>query len=128
MQAMRSITYSLVALAISCTLTFAQDSELPPPKDEPRVINPGPPPSDAIILFDGKDMSQWQSAKEGPAKWTVNNGYAEVNGTGSIQTKKPFGDCQLHVECASPAKVKGEGQARGNSGVYLMGRYELQIL
>jgi len=127
---MRSFTYSLVALAISCTVSLAQDDELPPPKDEPKVVNAGPPPSDAIVLFNGKDLSQWQSANEakGPAKWTIKDGYAEVNGTGMIQTKKAFGDCQLHVEWASPAVVKGEGQGRGNSGIYLMGHYELQVL
>lgn len=95
---------------------------------EPKVIDPGPPPSDAIVLFDGKDLSKWQSAKGGEAKWVVRDGAMTVNKTGSIQTKEHFGDVQLHVEWASPAEVKGEGQGRGNSGVYLQGRYEIQVL
>ncbi len=104
---------------------------LPPPWTSgiawprPKVLDPGPPggpPSDAIVLFDGKDLSQWTGAE----KWVVRDGYA-VSG-GNIATKRPFGDCQLHLEWAAPAEVKGEGQGRGNSGVYLMGLYEVQIL
>ncbi len=102
--------------------------EIQPPKDEPRVINPGPPPSDAIVLFDGKDLSQWESAKKGPAQWLVKDGIATINGTGSISTKQEFGDCQLHVEWATPSEVKGDGQGRGNSGIKLQGRYEVQVL
>lgn len=92
---------------------------------EPKVIDPGDgttPPSDAIVLFDGKDMSAWEG---GP--WIVKDGYAEA-AKGGIQTKQPFGSCQLHVEWATPEEVKGSGQGRGNSGVYLMGQYEVQIL
>src|SRR4051812_41925819 len=70
---------------------------IPPPRDEPKVVDPGPPPADAIVLFDGKDLSQWQSDKGDDAKWTVENGAATVNGTGSIRTKQSFGDCQLHI-------------------------------
>ncbi len=98
---------------------------------EPRVVDPGPvggPPSDALVLFDGKDLSQWKNDKGGEAKWKVADGFAEVNGTGSIVTREEFGDVQLHVEWAAPAEVKGEGQGRGNSGVYLQGRYEIQVL
>jgi len=104
------------------------DQEVPPPKEEPKIIDAGPPPADAIVLFDGKDLSQWKSDKGGPAMWDVKDGVATVNGTGSISTKRGFGDCQLHVEWATPAEVKGEGQGRGNSGVYLQGRYEVQVL
>jgi len=103
-------------------------AEIPPPKEEPRVIDPGPPPSDAIVLFDGKDLSQWKGEKNNPAKWEVKDGVATVNGTGSISTKQEFGDCQLHVEWATPEKVEGEGQGRGNSGILLQGRYEVQVL
>src|SRR2546422_8377919 len=107
----------------------ADEGEIPPPKDEPKIINPGPPPSDAIILFDGEDLSQWKCDKDGgPAKWVVKDGVATVNGTGGISTTRGFGDCQLHLEWASPAEVKGQGQGRGNSGVYLQGRYEVQVL
>lgn len=102
------------------------DSERP----EPAVVKPGEgsaPPSDALVLFSGADLSQWRSG-DGPARWTVKDGYAEVNGTGNIETVEQFGDCQLHLEWASPAKVESESQGRGNSGVFLMGRYELQVL
>jgi len=99
----------------------------------PAVITPpdafGQPPSDAIILFDGKDTSQWVSDKGGGVKWKVENGYMEVvKGTGGIHTVKPFGSCQLHIEWATPKVVAGKGQGRGNSGVFFMGRYELQVL
>ncbi|MBN1588033.1 MAG: DUF1080 domain-containing protein [Pirellulales bacterium] len=93
---------------------------------EPPVVDPGPvggPPSDAIVLFGGKDLSQWN----GGHRWLVEDGVATARGR-SITTKASFGDCQLHVEWASPAKVEGKGQTRGNSGVYIMGKYEVQIL
>lgn len=105
-----------------------------PPKKEPTIItagtNPGDPPSDAIILFDGKNLSGWKSLKDGgEAKWTVKDGFMEVKAsTGDIATKQEFGDCQLHLEWATPAEVKGESQGRGNSGVFLMGHYEIQVL
>ncbi len=90
---------------------------------------PGKAPSDAIVLFDGKDLSQWLNENNGAAKWKVENGYAEVVAkTGYIHTKKAFGDCQLHVEFSEPAPPKGESQGRGNSGVFLMGLYEIQVL
>ncbi|CAN5522493.1 hypothetical protein BH09GEM1_BH09GEM1_25230 [soil metagenome] len=96
-------------------------------------------PSDAIVLFDGRDLSKWELVRGGPADWKVENGYMEVvngpgvidpklPGTGAIRTKEAFGDMQLHVEWASPNPPKGVAQDRGNSGVYLMGRYEVQVL
>jgi hypothetical protein len=93
---------------------------------EPPVINPGPPggpPSDAIVLFDGKTLDAW----EGGDKWIIEDGVATA-AKGEIKTKQGFGDCQLHVEFATPSEVKGSGQGRGNSGIYLMGRYEVQVL
>lgn len=93
---------------------------------EPKVIDPGPvggPPSDAIVLFDGQDLSKWDNGD----KWLIQDGVATSRG-GGITTKESFGDCQLHVEWATPAEVKGSGQGRGNSGVYMMGKYEIQIL
>src|SRR5882724_5952855 len=115
--------------AIAAKVTAAEPTgEIAPPKDEPRVIEPGPPPSDAIVLFGGKDLSQWKGEGNGPAKWEIKDGVATVNGTGSISTKQEFGDCQLHVEWATPEKVEGEGQGRGNSGILLQGRYEVQVL
>jgi hypothetical protein len=98
---------------------------------EPPVIRPGTAggaPSDAIVLFDGKDLSAWKSERGGEPKWKLVDGAMEVNGTGSLVTKEEFGDCQLHVEWATPVEVKGESQGRGNSGVYLQGRYEIQVL
>jgi hypothetical protein len=100
---------------------------------EPRVITPGKTsldvPSDAIVLFNGRDLSQWQAVKGGSPTWNVKAGYVQVNpGTGNIQTKKGFGDCQLHIEWKTPDTVRGDGQDRGNSGIFFMGRYELQVL
>lgn len=90
---------------------------------------PGTPPSDAVLLFDGKDLSKWRSMDGSDAKWKVEHGYMEVvPGTGNIRTRDEFGDCQLHLELAEPAEIKGEGQGRGNSGVFLMGLYEIQVL
>jgi hypothetical protein len=88
---------------------------------------PGTPPSDAIVLFDGTDLSQWQNQKGEPAKWKIENGELIESPTGDIQTRKEFGDIQLHVEFSAPPP-KGDSQARGNSGIYLMGKYEVQIL
>jgi Domain of Unknown Function (DUF1080) len=98
----------------------------PPTASTPE--KPGMPPSDATILFDGKDLSSWVSGGDKPAAWKVENGYMEVNGTGSINTKESFGSCQLHVEWAAPAKPEGKSQGRGNSGVIVMGNYEIQVL
>src|SRR5213083_2539232 len=104
-------------------------------RPRPPVVDPGPerppvpPPSDAIVLFDGKDLSQWRSPDGTPAKWVVRDGYMEVAaGTGSIVTARGFGDMQLHIEWATPTPPKGEGQERGNSGVFLMTHYEIQVL
>ena len=93
----------------------------------------GTPPSDAVILFDGKDLSQWSSQVSGGAlqepKWKVEQGYLEiVPGTGKLVTKQSFGDCQLHLEWMIPDSATGKGQGRGNSGVELMTRYEIQVL
>jgi len=90
---------------------------------------PGKPPSDATVLFNGKDLSNWEGAKGGPAQWIVRSGYFEVApGTGDIRTKQAFGDCQLHAEWASPNPPRGKDQDRGNSGISLMGLYEIQVL
>ena len=80
------------------------------------------------MLFDGKDLKHWVGGNGKPAKWKVENGYMEVNKTGTIKTKEAFGSCQLHVEWASPAEVKSKSQGRGNSGVMIMGKYEIQVL
>lgn len=88
------------------------------------------PPSDAIVLFDGTGLEGWVNVNDGnPCGWEVDRGeMAVVPGVGDVRTEKTFGDCQLHVEFKSPEAVKGEGQGRGNSGVFLMGRYEIQVL
>jgi hypothetical protein len=102
-----------------------------------RKVTPGAyveeaPPSDAIVLFNGKDLSQWVQMHNGQPqepKWKVENGYMEiVPRTGRMVTKQKFGDCQLHVEWMVPNGVTGEGQSRGNSGIELMMRYEIQVL
>lgn len=96
---------------------------------EPGQEAPGPAPSDAVILFDGKSASHWRNRDGEPAKWKVEGGYMEVvKGTGSIYSTESFGDCQLHVEWAAPVPAVGDGQNRGNSGIFLMGKYEVQVL
>ena len=106
-------------------------------RPRPRLVTPGPEvstpaPSDAIRLFDGKDLSQWATMTKGQAtepKWKVENGYMEVvPKTGAIQTREKFGDVQLHIEWSSPAEIQGKSQERGNSGVIFMNRYEIQVL
>ncbi len=100
---------------------------------EPRLVTPGTgmqPPSDAIVLFDGTQWKEWMSAKDSSAAaWTLQEGAATVKpGAGDIMTRRSFGDMQLHLEFRAPVVVKGEGQGRGNSGIFLQNRYEVQIL
>ncbi len=105
-------------------------------RPHPAVVTPGAvptaPPSDAIVLFDGRDLSRWQQIKNGQpadAPWPVRDGYFETGaGSGSIQTREKFGDVQLHLEWATPSPARGFSQDRGNSGVIFMGRYEVQVL
>lgn len=106
------------------------DSERPQPKNVDTHGAPDKPPSDAVVLFDGKNASAWVNVKDGGAcGWKVENGYMEVfHGVGNIQTKEQFGDCQLHIEWAAPTVIEGESQGRGNSGVFMMGKYEIQVL
>src|SRR5580658_1209731 len=113
-----------------------------PARPHPRVVtpsdSPGGPPSDAIVLFDGKDLSHWTShhsnisrggADLAPAEWKVENGYVEVvPGKGDIATREKFGDVQVHAEWREPTEIEGNSQGRGNSGVILMSRYEIQVL
>lgn len=122
--AIASFTFSILLLSGN-----AQSGEYLPGMewDEPRVVTPGTthsaPPSDATILFDGTDLSGWQ----GGENWLVEDGIATCR-EGNITTKQMFGDCQLHIEWSVPKSVKGKGQGRGNSGVFLMGQYEVQVL
>jgi hypothetical protein len=133
----------LVVFALSPSFSLAQ----PDPnyldhdrtRPQPPVITPATPssqdrpgkaPSDAIVLFDGKDLSQWSSMDGSPTKWILKDGYMEcVKGSGYIRTLQNFGDCQLHIEWAAPTPPEGEGQARGNSGVFFgLDRYEVQVM
>jgi len=101
----------------------------------PAIVTPGAsslplaPPSDAVVLFDGKSLAKWRAADGGPAKWVIKEDVMEsVPGSGYIYTVDAFGDVQLHVEWASPVKVEGKSQGRGNSGVFLQGLFEVQVL
>jgi hypothetical protein len=103
----------------------------PKPPEVTPASTPGAPPSDAVVLFDGRDLSAFVNARDSTAApgWKVENGYVEVaRGTGSIRTKQSFGDMQLHVEWVAPDPPFNTGQNRGNSGVILMGMYEIQVL
>jgi hypothetical protein len=133
----------ILAAAILCTInvTKAQTVKQAPNPDNaevwepaPKVVVPGKTfssaPSDAVILFDGKNLDEWVSAKDKTAaKWTVNDGVLTVNkAVGDIETKRSFTSYQLHLEFKIPADITGTSQARGNSGIFLSGRYEIQIL
>jgi len=129
-------TLSIGCLATSLGLA-AQQREGDPTltevwEPEPPVVVPGEgtaPPSDAIVLFDGSDLSHWRQVDGSGAKWRVENGaFTVAAGSGNIETRDGFGDVQLHIEWRTPAVVKGEGQGRGNSGVFLQKRYEVQVL
>lgn len=103
-------------------------------RPQPPIVKPGeffshkaPAPADALVLFDGTDFSKWQG-QGGEVKWKIQDGYMETTKTGVIRTKGEFGDFQLHIEFATPEKVEGSGQGRGNNGLNIYGRYEVQIL
>lgn len=108
------------------------DKERPRPAVVTPGAQPGQPPSDAVVLFDGKDSSKWLQVRRGekvPFSWKVENGYMEcVPRVGDLMTKEKFGDAQYHIEWSSPMVMDGEGQDRGNSGILLMSRYEMQVL
>jgi len=137
---MQRFVGAAVLVAVCATGAVAQMAKDWAIHDETRpmakVVDPGPasatlaaPPSDAVVLFDGKDLSKWRSDKDGSAaKWKVENGYMEVAaGTEASTPSRDFGDAQVHVEWMAPDPPVGKGgQDRGNSGVFLMGRYEVQ--
>ncbi len=144
---MRKQVFAIVAFAglIAAPVFAQQSSKMTPEETEvwqpvPPIVTPGAtdadPPSDAIVLFDGKDESQWVSAQDHtPAAWVVHDGILTVNKkAGNIETRRTFEDYQLHVEFQIPADITGSGQARGNSGVFLASTgpgddgYELQVL
>lgn len=102
-------------------------------RPRPRVVTPGrdsgAPPSDAIVLFDGRALDEWRTDSGAPARWVLRDGYMQtVPGAGAVTSVRPFGDMQLHIEWATPSPAVGSGQDRGNSGVIIMGRYEVQVL
>ncbi len=120
-----SLTVLFLFAVPACT-TLADEYLTGVEWNEPPVVQPGEkggPPSDAIVLFDGSDLSAWKNAD----RWTIEDG-AMITGKRDIQTKQSFGDCQLHIEWSAPLPVTGKGQGRGNSGVFLMNTYEIQIL
>lgn len=98
----------------------------------PVIVTPGEgdrPPSDAIVLFDGSSLSAWEKVGGGPAAWSIEDGaMTAVLGAGGVRTTRSFGSVQLHIEWRTPAEVVGDGQGRGNSGVFLQEKYEVQVL
>ncbi len=123
--------WSASILTLQAQITDPKATEVWTP--EPRLVTPGEgtqAPSDAIVLFDGKKLDEWLSAKDSSAaKWEISEGAMTVKpGTGDIITKRNFSDFQLHLEFSTPEIVKGEGQGRGNSGIFLQNRYEVQVL
>lgn len=136
---MRNILTVLLGAAAVSAFAQAQPRESLDPKVtevwdlKPKKITANPvfaeAPSDAIVLFNGKDLSEWTTLDGAAAAWEVKDGsFTVAKGKGDIKTKKTFGDFQLHIEWRSPAVVEGEGQGRGNSGIFLQERYELQVL
>ncbi|MGV3484825.1 MAG: 3-keto-disaccharide hydrolase [Planctomycetaceae bacterium] len=126
--ACRSLSLASVAwLGLTSTAANAQEYLNGVEWKRPEIVTPGEdntaPPSDAIVLFDGKDLSKWNNAEQ----WKVEDG-AMIAGRGVVASKEKFGDCQLHIEWSAPTPPKGSGQGRGNSGVFFLGRYELQVL
>lgn len=107
----------------------SMDRPQPPIVNAGRFVASGPPPSDAIVLFGGRSLVAWEADAGGLPGWIVRDGYFEVApGTGGIHTRQSFRDVQLHIEWSAPSPPAGEGQDRGNSGVFLMRRYEVQVL
>ena len=127
MKKMMSIGLLVVLGLAMFSIAVAEEWKSGIPWEEPKVVTPGTdggPPSDAIVLFDGKDLaSHWNGAD----KWAVEDGYAYAKG-GGISTKEDFGSCQLHVEFCEPEDDNGTGQGRGNSGIYFLNNYEVQVL
>ena len=135
------VTLSLAALSFAAyqdhAVTYDDTPELPGQaykvhgeRPLPRVVTPGnaaAAPSDAIQLFNGTNLDEWRSGDK-PAGWDLEGDFMRINGTGSIQSKREFGDLQVHLEFSCPTPTKGNSQGRGNSGLFFMGRYELQIL
>ncbi len=129
------VIFTVIFSILFLNLIMAQ--EMKPEETEvwepvPEVVTPGQgtqPPSDAIVLFDGNDLSEWESVKGGRANWKLEGGaMTVVKGEGDIHTKRSFGNCQLHIEWRTPSEVVGKSQGRGNSGIFLQSTYEVQVL
>lgn len=128
----------VTSLAYAATPAAAPAANQPPPPEATEVWTPvpavitaaaGQPPSDAIVLFDGTHLSAWEPVRANGGSWLIEDGAMVVKpGTGDQRSKAAFGDVQLHVEFRTPKVIEGEGQGRGNSGIFLMGLYELQVL
>ena len=135
---MQKFPMIMMLLLMAATLAAQTQKELDPLATEvwnpkPKKVTPGTvpgeAPSDATILFDGKDLSKWSTPDGKEARWEVKDGaFTVVKGTGDIKTKQTFGDVQLHIEWREPLGLEGEGQARGNSGIFFQEKYELQVL
>ncbi|WP_295801520.1 DUF1080 domain-containing protein [Mucilaginibacter sp.] len=142
---MKNQLFLTAALVCATVITYAQttikQANIPSANPDnaevftpiPNTVVPGKTfsnaPSDAIVLFDGKNLDEWMSEDKSPAKWNVADGIVTVNKkAGDIETKRQFNSYQLHIEWRIPADIAGEGQARGNSGVFLSGKYEIQVL
>ena len=119
------VCLSVAFAAVSQSLCLADEYLNGIKWEPPAIITVGENgvPSDAVVLFDGTDLSSWENAEN----WTIEDGVM-VSGKGDARTKESFGDCQLHIEWSAPVPAKGSGQGRGNSGVFLMNNYELQVL
>ena len=143
----KSITMKTALAALACTACVSASAQKQYPEQEkmkpgmseywtpqPKVVTPGDiktnsAPSDAIVLFDGKDLSAWQNAKGGPAEWIVKDGVFTVDKKkGDILTKQKFENFQLHIEWCVPENITGTSQGRGNSGIFLQDMYEIQVL
>ena len=130
--------YRLTPLLLAAVSLYAQDPAPLPPPAATEYYEPVPPvvtvpstgiPSDALVLFDGKNLNAWEPVKADGKLWPLVNGALVVGPkAGDLRTKASFGNVQLHVEFATPSIVAGSGQGRGNSGVFLMGLYEVQVL
>ncbi len=142
---MKRVILSLLAVAVVATVSAQEKKEYPKPEGmrpgmtefwtpQPKVVTPGDiktnsAPSDAIVLFDGTNLSAWKSSKGGEADWQVHDGVFTVDKSkGDIITKQSFGSFQLHLEWCVPENITGTSQGRGNSGVFLQDKYEIQIL
>jgi hypothetical protein len=131
-ESMKRIAAMILCTSLVVSLVGQKPEDTEDWSRKPEKVTPGEgtmPPSDALVLYGGpEDLGKWEGERGGPAPWDAGEELTIVPGTGGIKTKQGFGDVQLHVEWRVPADVEGTGQDRGNSGIYLMGLYEVQVL